>query len=88
MKKLNGGIIAAVVGLLFAIGVQEASSKSVNPEYGQLSNGTWILVTPQTEADYACESSSSVCKARFPQDPNQSTSGMQITANNGVYELQ
>ncbi|MDP2414361.1 MAG: hypothetical protein Q8M41_10600 [Daejeonella sp.] len=85
MKKVNFGLIAAAVGLIFALGSQEVASRNLDQEYARLSDGSWILVTPATEAEYACEPSSEVCKATFPQDPNQSTIGMVITSDNGVY---
>ncbi len=88
MKKVNFGLIAAAVGLIFALGSQEVASRNLDQEYARLSDGSWILVTPATEEQYACEPSSEICKATFPQDPNQSTSGMVITSDNGVYTLQ
>lgn len=88
MKKANLGVIAAAVGLLFALGTQDVTSRNLDQEYARLSDGSWILVTPATEEQFACEPSSEVCKATFPQDPNQSTSGMVITSDNGVYTPQ
>lgn len=87
MKKVNFGALALVVGLGAAFATDSATSKTFDTLYGQRSDGSWIEVTPQTEAEYHCVSSSQVCKATFPQDPNEDQSGRVISQNNGTYML-
>lgn len=87
MKKSSLTAFALVLGLALAFGTTEGKAKRFDSEYARLSDGSWILVTPETEEQYRCVTDINPCKATFPQDPNTDQSGMVITSPEGVYEL-
>jgi len=87
MKKQHIGVIALILGVALAFGTAETSkSRELNSVYARLESGQWILVTPQTEEEYRCESDDDICKAEFTSDPNLPGSTMvQVIEDDGVY---
>lgn len=90
MKKQHISVFALFLGAALAFGTAEASKKSESGSvYGRQPNGTWILVTPQTEENFECEPDDDICKAEFSSDPNQpGATLLQVIEDDGVYTQQ
>ena len=85
MKKVNFGVLAVVLGLGAALSTQAARIEKPDNVYGHLEDGSWVLVTPETEELYRCETASDICKASFTSDPNQPGAEMTGVPQDGIY---
>ena len=87
MKKQHIGVFALILGAALAFGTAEASKKNQSGDiYGRLPNGSWILVTPETEEQYRCLDDDDACKAEFSSNPNQPGATLiQVIEDDGVY---
>lgn len=90
MKKQHIGVFALILGAALAFGSAEASKKSgLGSVYGRQPDGSWILVTPQTEENFECEPDDQPCKAEYSSDPNlPGATLIQVIDDDGVYTQQ